>query len=205
MQASSQRPHIAAIVAAAGLSRRMGAPKQLLPWGAQTVIAAVVTQLRTAGAEPVLCITGHRRDEVEAALAGSGASAIFNADYATGEMISSYQTGIRALVDSDCAGTLIALGDQPHIPSTVIAQVIAQAQQTPAALVIPSYAMRRGHPFYVPRGLWPELLTLRGDETLRTLVQRHNNMIVYVSVETDAILRDMDTVEEFAELIKRTA
>ena len=178
----------------------MGAPKQLLPWGERTVIASVVEALSLAGAAPVLCITGHRQSEVEAALAGSGAQAVFNPDYAQGEMLSSYQVGIRALRDTTCSGVLIALGDQPHISVAIIRQIIEQAQQRADHIVIPSYAMRRGHPFYIPRRLWPELLTLSGDETLRTLVHRHTDEITYVDVASDAILRDMDTPAAFQEL-----
>jgi molybdenum cofactor cytidylyltransferase len=116
------------------------------------------------------------------------------------EMLHSYQLAVAALLDQPCAGALLALGDQPHIPVSVLTQLIAQAQAMPDRLVIPSYARRRGHPFVVPRTLWPELLALTPQESLRTLVQRHQTAIVYVTVETDAILRDMDTPAEFEQL-----
>ena len=73
-------------------------------------------------------------------------------------------------------------------------------QTAPDSLVIPSYALRRGHPFYIPRRLWGELLALGADATLRTLVLQHNDAIRYVNVDTDAILRDMDTPADFAEM-----
>jgi molybdenum cofactor cytidylyltransferase len=191
---------IAALVAAAGLSRRMGVPKQLLPWAGRTVIATVADHLAAAGAAPVLCITGHRSQEVAAALAGTPAQTCFNPDYAQAEMVRSYQIGIEALLTSHCSGVLIALGDQPHIPVSVICQVLDQARGVPDQLVIPSFNLRRGHPFYIPRRLWAELLALGPDETLRALVNRHATAICYVTVETDAILRDLDTPEEFREL-----
>lgn len=193
-------PHIGAVIAAAGLSRRMGSPKQLLPWGNSTVIASVVEHLQEAGAKPILVVTGHRHDEVVAALSNTAAQTIYNIEYATAEMLSSYQVGLRTLATSDCAGVLLALGDQPHIPVATLRQLVEQAQVAPDAIVIPSYAMRRGHPFYMPRALWPELLALSGDETLRTLVARHHLRIVYVTVDSDAILHDMDTPTEFAQL-----
>lgn len=192
-------PPIGAVIAAAGLSRRMGSPKQLLPWGNSTVIASVVDHLHAAGAAPILVVTGHRHDEVAAAVSGTTAQTVHNADYATAEMLSSYQVGLHALAAQECAGVLLALGDQPHIPVATLRQIVRQAQATPDALVIPSFAMRRGHPFYMPRALWPELLALTGEETLRTLVARHHARIVYVTVDTDAILHDMDTPAEFAQ------
>ena len=193
-------PKLAAVIAAAGQSRRMGSPKQLLPWGASTVIANVVQNLSAAGAEPVICVVGHRHAEVTAALTSTCAEIVFNPDYAHTEMLSSYQTGIRHLQPTQCPGALIALGDQPHIPAAVIQQVIAQACQTPDQVVIPSYEMRRGHPFYIPRSLWPALLALGNDDSLRTLLKHYATEIVYVSVETDAILRDMDLPADYAGL-----
>ncbi|HXF64109.1 MAG TPA: nucleotidyltransferase family protein [Caldilineaceae bacterium] len=196
---------IAAVIAAAGRSTRMGELKQLLPWHDTTVLGAVVANLDAAGAAPVVCVVGHRQAEVEAALRGSPAILVYNPDYLQGEMLSSFQAGIRHLSGASQAeqrylGALLALGDQPHIPISVIAQVIEQARRTPQALVIPSHAMRRGHPFYLPVAHWPELLALSLDDTLRTLVRRHEQSIVYVTVETDAILRDMDTPGDYAGL-----
>ncbi len=197
---SSSASKVAAVIAAAGQSRRMGAPKQLLPWGESTVIATVVQNLSAAGAEPVICVVGHRQDDVRAALQATPAEIVFNPDYASGEMLSSYQAGIGALVKTACVGALIALGDQPQIDSALIRQVIEQALNTPRCLVIPSYNMRRGHPFYVPRQLWAALLALKGEETLRTLLVRHAEDIVYVNVANDAILRDMDTPTDYTNL-----
>lgn len=193
---------IAAIVAAAGRSTRMGQPKQLLAWGDSTVLATTVGNLVAAGAAPVVCVIGHRGDEMQAALEGTGARVLRNLDYLEGEMLSSYRAGVAALSQDGMAyaGTLLALGDQPHIPVVVIGQVITQVRQTPDALVIPSHKMRRGHPFYLPRRLWPELLGLGKDESLRTLLRRHEALIRYVDVETDAILRDIDTPADYADL-----
>jgi molybdenum cofactor cytidylyltransferase len=193
---------IAAVVAAAGRSTRMGEPKQLLPWGDRTVLGAVALHLAEAGAQPVLCVVGHRATEMAAALGDAPAQLINNPDYLNGEMLSSYQAGVRHLLagaDSHL-GALLALGDQPHVPVDVLRQVIAQARQTPELIVIPSYEKRRGHPFYLPAGLWQELLSLSYEESLRTLLQRHQESITYVNVGTDAILRDMDTPADYQAL-----
>jgi molybdenum cofactor cytidylyltransferase len=200
--------NIAAIVAAAGRSTRMGEPKQLLPWGQQTVLGAVATHLTTAGASPVLCVVGHRAAEMCAALSDASARLVNNPDYLQGEMLSSYQAGLRHLLAEQTAylGFLVALGDQPHIPVEVIHQVIAQARLTPHQIVIPSYKMRRGHPFFIPAQLWPELLALSQNESLRTLVQRHQTAITYVDVATDAILNDIDTPADYQNLsVKNSA
>jgi molybdenum cofactor cytidylyltransferase len=157
---------VAAIVAAAGRSTRMGEPKQLLPWGERTVLGSVVHNLADAGASPVLCVVGHRADAMAAALGNAPAHLLLNPDYLVAEMLRSYQVGVRHLLaaGASCLGTLLALGDQPHIPVDVIRQVVEQARTLPDQIVIPSYELRRGHPFYLPAHLWPELVAL-SDET----------------------------------------
>ncbi|HMN30901.1 MAG TPA: NTP transferase domain-containing protein, partial [Caldilineaceae bacterium] len=106
MHQERTKPAIAAVVAAAGMSRRMGTAKQLLPWHGQTVISAVVSNLDTAGATPIVVVTGHRQAEVAAALAATPARTVYNADYTTDEMLRSYQVGIAALVGlAGCGGS----------------------------------------------------------------------------------------------------
>ena len=191
---------VAAVVAAAGRSRRMGRPKQLLPWGQGTVIRAVVENLSAAGAAPVVCVVGHRGQQVVNALAGTPARVVHNPDYLHTEMLRSYQVGLEALDQEPCPGALLALGDQPHLPPSVIRQVLQGALKSPAAIVIPSHNRRRGHPIYLPRRLWAALLALGADVSLRDFLNRFPEEIVYVAVHTDAIRRDMDVPEEYEAL-----
>lgn len=197
--------HLAAVIAAAGLSRRMGRPKQLLPWGGSTVIAVVARSLSQAGAAPVICVTGHRGQEVAAALARTDAMIVPNPAYRQQDLLSSYQAGVRWLLEnadqaSTIEGALLSLGDQPHLPASTIARIAAQARRTPDRIVIPSYDMRRGHPMVLPQVLWGELLALAADDALRTLVNRHADRIVYVNTKNDAVLLDMDTPADYERL-----
>ncbi len=200
--------HLAAVIAAAGLSRRMGRPKQLLPWGDTTVIAAVARSLSQVGAAPVICVTGHRAEEVAAAVAGTGAVIAPNPAYHRYDLLSSYQAGVRWLLENadhadGIEGALLSLGDQPHLPASAIARIASQARRTPNRLVIPSYDMRRGHPMVLPRILWVELLALPADDTLRTLVNRHPDCITYINMEDNAVLLDMDSPTDYERLRAR--
>jgi molybdenum cofactor cytidylyltransferase len=191
----------------------MGQPKQLLPWGASTVIATVLQNLADAGATPVVCVVGHHAAAVSGAVGDTTAEIVHNPNFQRGETLSSYQAGIRFLQASlgqrgrspALLGALLALGDQPHIPAAITRQVIEQAQRTPDALVIPSYSNRRGHPIYVPAALWPELVALSLEDTLRTTVQRHQDQIEYVNVGSDAILRDIDTPADYQALVDQSS
>ena len=207
---------IAAVVAAAGRSVRMGALKQTLPWEGGTVLGAVVEHLHQAGARPIVVVLGHdaesvrtmfRRQAVDRAdgVHRDAVTFALNPDYLAGEMLSSYQAGLRQLqaitpLDAMVCGTLLALGDQPHVPPTAIRRIIARAMQDPHAIAMPSYQMRRGHPFYLPAGLWDEVLALAPSDTLRTLIRRYEDMIHYVEVDTPAVLHDIDTPDDYAAL-----
>jgi len=192
-----------AVVAAAGRGRRMGAPKQLLDWDGRPVIAAVVARLAQAGAAPTVCVVGHRFRAVAAAARAAGGRAVLNRAYRQGELLESFQAGLTALRRGRAAGALLTLGDQPHVPLHVFERVVRQAQATPDRLVLPSTGRRRGHPFYLPRRLWDEVLALAPPATMRDFLERHERAIEYVLVEDDAVLRDLDTPADYRALRAR--
>jgi molybdenum cofactor cytidylyltransferase len=187
---------IAAIVLAAGLSRRMGRPKLLLPWGGAIVIGQVVDVLLDAGASPVVVVTGGTHKQVEQALQGKPVRLAFNPRYAEDEMVRSLQIGLAELSDQ-VEATLVVLGDQPQIEIQVVQALMLDYQTSRALLVIPSYQMRRGHPWVVDRKLWPALMTLHLPDTLRDFVSAHASQIRYLNVERASVLQDLDTPEDY--------
>jgi molybdenum cofactor cytidylyltransferase len=190
---------ISAIVLAAGKSVRMGQPKMLLPWGKTTVLGAVVQTLAAAGIGQILVVTGSAREAVEALCEEQGVASIFNPAYAEGEMLSSIQAGIRGLPPT-VEATLIALGDQPGMQTQTVVSVVESFAGSGAHLVVPSNAMRRGHPWLVDRSLWPELLQLKRCGSARDFLQRHAEEIRYVQVNSPTILEDMDTPADYLKL-----
>ena len=199
-------PLVGAVVLAAGKSERMGKPKMGLPWGNTTVIGQVIATLVEVGLDDVVVVTGGGRKEVERALNGLpqgwSVRAVFNPDFTAGEMLSSLQRGVVALGEAFDAA-LIALGDQPQIQTAVVRTIMDTYIQSGASLVIPSYAMRRGHPMLIARSLWAGLLALRPPQTLRELIQVYQDEIVYVNVDTPSILQDLDTPEDYRQFKPR--
>ncbi len=193
---------VAAVVAAAGFSRRMGRFKPLLPWRNGTVIEAVAAGLIAGGASPVQVVTGHRGAEIALRLEGGPVKVVFNPDYGRNEMLRSYQVGIGALRESclPMQGALLALGDQPHIPAEVIRQIVERARSEPDAVVVPSHNRRRGHPVYIPEWSFAELMGLATGQTLRDLLSDLSGEIVYVDVDSDCVRRDMDLPAEYESL-----
>ena len=187
---------IAAVVLAAGLSRRMGRPKMTLPWGETTVIGQVVQVLDQAGVNEIVVVTGGARQQVEAALSGLPVHVLFNPRFAEDEMLFSLKTGLSGL-GAEFEAALVVLGDQPQVQPQVVRKILETYQQTGASLIIPSYQMHRGHPWLLARSLWPSILDLQSDGTMRDFINQHAERISYLNVETPSVLRDLDTPEDY--------
>ncbi|MBI5932265.1 MAG: nucleotidyltransferase family protein [Chloroflexi bacterium] len=187
---------IAAIILAAGQSKRMGQPKMLLPWGATTMLGQIVETLQSADMKEILVVTGAERERVEQIVAQYGVRSSPN--LASGEMLSSMQVGLRVLRDNaSVAAALICLGDQPQVQDGSVRAVTEAFEARKSSLVVPSYRMRRGHPWLVARPLWEEILAMSPTESPREFLNRHAGEIEYVNVDNPSILADLDTFEEY--------
>lgn len=188
---------VCAVVLAAGESKRMGQPKMLLPWGRSTVLETVLTALRAGSVSEILVVTGGAGPQVET-LVGSKARIVHNPRFAHGEMLSSLQSGLSAL-DKDTSTALIALGDQPQIKEKTVRLILDEYKRTEAPLIVPSFQMRRGHPWLVASSLWNEILKMHSPESPREFLNRHSGEIHYIEVETPTILQDLDTPQDYSE------
>jgi molybdenum cofactor cytidylyltransferase len=187
---------LGAIVLAAGLSTRMGKPKMLLPWGEKTVLEAVIEALFQAGITNPLVVVGAESEKITRRLKNYAVQIVFNLNYVDGEMLHSLQAGLSAL-SPKFRGVFIALGDQPQIQPSTIQLLAKEYHKSQKNLIIPSYQMRRGHPWLVGSGFWTELLELNPPSTLRDFIQKHAAEIDYVKVDTPTILADLDTPEDY--------
>jgi molybdenum cofactor cytidylyltransferase len=186
---------ITAIILAAGQSRRMGQPKMLLPWGGITVLGKVIETLQAAGLEDLVVVTGGAREQVEAIVGGS-AQVVFNVGYSNSEMLGSIQCGLGA-IKPEAQAALICLGDQPQVRVGSVQVILQEYESTGASLIVPSYQMKRGHPWLVARELWNEILEMRSPESPREFLNHHAKEIKYINVDTPSILADLDTPEDY--------
>ena len=191
---------IGAVILAAGQSIRMGRNKMLLPYGASTILETIVTEVTACPSiAAVIVVTGYESNQITTLLESYPVQCIFNPAYARGEMLVSLQVGLRVLAP-EVQAALIVPGDLPRLRRDLIQRVIDAYQ--PGALMIPSYQMKRGHPVLIDRVWWRELLALPGTGTLRDFVRAHEQYIQYVEVETDSVLTDVDTPDEYDALLK---
>jgi len=192
---------ISAIILAAGQSKRMGEPKMLLPWGNVTVIERVITVFAQAGIEDILVITGAALEQVDDIVLSCAirypVRSIYNDRYASGEMLSSIQCGLRNLIDRGIGTALIGLGDQPQVQERSVKLIVDLYARTKSPLVVPSYQMRRGHPWLVAQSLWDEILSLPEDQSPRDFLNKHAGKIQYADTDSPDILADLDTPEDY--------
>jgi molybdenum cofactor cytidylyltransferase len=193
---SQTKTAIAGVILAAGLSRRMGQPKMILPWGERTVIGKVVSTLQNAGVHTIIVVTGGTADMVEAALAGYRISTVFNPAYSNGDMLYSIQIGLASLPENVPAA-LVALGDQPQVEEKTVSSMLDLYRQEEAPLIVPSFKMRRGHPWLIEKSLWMDIQKLNPPATMRDFFQQHNQLIRYLDVDTASVLNDLDTPEDY--------
>jgi molybdenum cofactor cytidylyltransferase len=196
----TSEPKIAAIVLAAGRSTRMGGPNKLLAdIGGKPMVRRVVEAALASRARPILVVTGHQADGVQAALAGLDVTFVDNPDYAAG-LSSSLKAGIGA-VPGDCDGALVVLGDMPQLAGAHLDRLIAAFAAEPVAtIVLPTHAGRRGNPVLWPSDRFAEMRHLDGDAGAKRLLAVHADRVCELDLGTDAIFADIDTPAALAEL-----
>ena len=190
---------IAAVLLAAGRSRRMGAFKPLLPFGGVSVAEACVTSLRAGGAGEVVVVVGYRGAEVRAALAHLHGLSFAVNEAAGSEMGVSVARGVGALSE-EAEAVLVALVDQPAVPPSEIAKLIEARRRTGARLVLPEWEGRGGHPVLIDLSLREELLGVVPEKGLRALFDAHRAEVLRVPAASPYVARDMDTWEDYAAL-----
>lgn len=176
---------IGALVLAAGLSRRMGAPKLTIPVDGQPMLARTLAAIRAAGL-PLLMVTGGHCAAVQA-LAGP-VPQVHCENHAKG-LSESLKTGLAA-APVDWAGALVVLADMPFVQPETLRR-LATALADGASAVVPVQGGRRGNPAGFARALWPALMGLHGDAGARRLLDVLG--AVEIAVDDEGIHRDLDT------------
>ncbi len=201
--AAPRVPRIAGVVLAAGQSRRMGAANKLLAEiDGTAMVARVVDAVAQSQACPVVVVTGHQRQAVEAALAGRDVTFVHNPDYGAG-LSGSLKTGIAAL-GAEIDGALVCLGDMPRVGADHLDKLIAAfAPVEGRAICLPTRDGKRGNPVLWGRQFFAEIGAIAGDVGARHLIGEYAELVREVAIDDDAIFIDIDTPEALADL--RTA
>jgi molybdenum cofactor cytidylyltransferase len=184
-----------AMILAAGVSRRMGQPKLLLPFGKKTIIETIVDSVVSSKVEGTLVVLGSEREKIEEKIRNFPVRSAFNPDFRSG-MLSSVLCGIKAL-PIETRAIVIVLGDQPSVSKQTIDRIVDEYQKTGKGIVLPVYKKERGHPVLIDMKYREEVESLSPDIGLRGTVYSHPEDILEVDVDTISVLQDIDDEEDY--------
>lgn len=193
---------IVAAILAAGLSRRLGRPKQLLDWHGIPLVRHSVQTMRDAGIAHIGVIVGHHAADVRLALAGLPLDLTLNPDFADGQG-SSVACAARWASAQDADALVIGLCDQPLLEPTHVQQIIAAWHQFHPPVLVPRVQMQPTNPVVWSRTLFGELETLNGDQGGRALFQRGVASPTWYDMNAPALLEDIDSEADYQRLCNK--
>ena len=191
----------AALLLAAGESRRMGQLKALLPWQGTTLLSHQLAALHTAGVGRLMVVLGHRAAELQEVLQAEKAARpsvewVVNPDYRQGKT-TSIKAGLRALSAYNPQTILILNVDQPRSAET-LGYLLRQHRAAAALITQPVYRGKGGHPVIVDAALMDDLRGITEEtQGLRAVMERHKGFIQRVEVDTQEALWDLNTPEDY--------
>ena len=183
---------VTGLVLAAGGSKRLGQPKQLLPFGAATLLDHTLATARACEFDQLVCVIGGAADEIREGVDLSGADVVVNDQF--GEGCSSSIAAALGAVDKRSDVLVLLLGDQPGVTSAIVDSLLAGRGDAPLAVC--RYDDGRGHPFAFARVMFGELAEMHGDKAVWKLLERHGEQVAEVRV-AGLVPLDIDTWEDY--------
>jgi molybdenum cofactor cytidylyltransferase len=194
---------ISIILLAAGLSRRMGAAnKLLLPFQGKTMLETTLDHLLQVTNAEIIVVLGHEAEQIRPLLENYKVKVVFNPNFENG-MTSSIQAGVNAASEQS-AGFMTCLSDMPLIQAVdyqYLADVfLDKIQSEPRVIVQPVFEGKPGNPVIFSNIYKPDILSLNFPEGCKPIVQANRAYVHQVNINTDAVLRDADTEDDFEQL-----
>ena len=189
-------PPVTGVVLAAGDSRRLGTPKQVLPYRDTTLLGATLGVARGAGFDQLIVTLGGAARAVRDAVCLQGADVVVLADSGTG-----CSTSLRAAierVDRRAAGIVLMLGDQPCMDPATVRRLATEGPVTD--IMVCRYDDGIGHPFWLSRSVFGELQRLHGDKGVWKLVESGRHEVRELAVDGPIPL-DVDTWDDYRRLV----
>lgn len=190
-------PHplpLAVAILAAGESRRMGAPKALLPYRGKTFVEHLLEVTRHPRAGLLRVVVGAHADEISAKLTSHRESIVVNRDWQQGQL-SSIQAAIRSLPAGATGGLILCPVDHPIISAALVNQLIREFDSGGRRIVVPVYRGRRGHPLIFHATLYDELLAASPDVGARQVVWAHVAEVSELATEEEGVILNLNDPE----------
>jgi molybdenum cofactor cytidylyltransferase len=192
---------LAAVILSGGASRRMGAPKALLPYRGGTFF------------EHLLKITDHPRIGWRRVVLGADAAVIaesvelpadevvINENWEDGQL-SSIQAGVRSL-PAGTDGMLLCLIDHPLISGEVVGELVSRFYESGKPIVLPVYKGRRGHPVIFAARLYGELLSAPLETGARAVVWAHREEVYEMETSEEGCILNLNDPDALAKIRER--
>ncbi len=193
---------LAAVILAAGESRRMGTPKALLPLPA----GALATDGIQTFLEHLTQIAHHPRIGLRRVVLGAHAAdvrrrvrlddgdVVVNANWADGQL-SSIQAAIRSLPPDGTDGIMLFLVDHPLIDRALVGTLVERFYACKRRIVIPTYMRKRGHPVIFASSLYDELMAAPADKGARAVVWAHANDVLEMPTDEEGVVLNLNDPE----------
>ena len=191
---------VTGVVLAAGGSRRLGTPKQLLRYRDTTVLGATLDVARGAGFDQLIVTLGGAAQAVRDVVSLDGADVVTVDDFDAG-CSTSLRVALRR-VHPQAAGIVLMLGDQPCVEPASLRRMISAAPA--ATMMVCRYADGIGHPFWFSRAVFGALSQLHGDKGVWKLVQSGRHPVHELAVDGPVPL-DVDTWDDYRRLLESLA
>jgi molybdenum cofactor cytidylyltransferase len=189
---------VTGVVLAAGGSRRLGEPKQLLDYKDSTLLGSTLAMARSCGFQQLIVTLGAGSSDVRTAVDLTGCEIVENHEYAAG--CSSSIAAALGVIDPRATGLVLLLGDQPEVNPLAVNSLVAGCRAAP--LGVCRYDNGRGHPFWFSRDVFDELATLHGDKAVWKVLESGRYDVVEVGVEGSVPL-DVDTWDDYEALLSQ--
>lgn len=195
---------IAAIVPAAGMSTRMGGVnKLLLTFRGKALIEHAVDTLLSSEVDEIIVVLGYEAEKVKEKLKGKRVRVVENSSYHEG-MGTSIRAGLAA-VPPEASAIMIYLADQPLLEPDDLNRLIrafAEAKDKNKSIVVPFFRGQRGNPVILDSCYKEAILEIVGDMGCKHVIKRNPDRVLVVEMETDHVLRDIDRIEDYEELLR---
>lgn len=194
---------LSVVVLAAGVSRRMdGRFKLLLDLGGEPMIRRTVRNVLASEPVETVVVTGHRADEVEAALAGLPVIFVRNPDHQQGQP-TSVAAGVRTLA-AFCQAVMIVLGDQPLVEPDDLRDLVETYRRIDqGSILVPHHGGKRGNPILFAARHIPFVVTGGLNVGCRHLIETHGDEVAKVEFDRDVFTLDCDTPDDYDRLVQR--
>jgi molybdenum cofactor cytidylyltransferase len=196
---------LSAIVLAAGMSTRMGQNKLLLDFKDKPLIAHAVDTLLASEIDEVIVVLGNEADKIREKLRGKQVKLVENPDFREG-LSTSVRAGVNA-VSRQADGIMVYLADQPLLePADVnrILRAFTHAKEVSKSIIVPFFDGQRGNPVLLDSSYRETILGVIGDVGCKGVIKRYPDQVFVVEMESDHVVRDVDTIQEYEEVLSST-